>query len=246
MSKFKIIVALFAVVVFFGFACNALFEVLSWKKEKNDLDKIHKLEIMTKDTFFNLPEAKRLKILKSAREEFTENELYKSRVSNIIKNAGIPRGSFYQYFEDLDDLYYYVIEDVFDHMFSVGEKYAEDTSDLFEFSVNSFEYDYDAYTNDKRHQFMMNVMKSISMNEAYVQVHNKKRKDYILGILRKFDLSKVKLTNEEELIKMYQMIQDVKRNVIRKSLIDNLSKEEAKKEIYFYIDILKHGLLKEE
>ncbi|MEY5049541.1 MAG: hypothetical protein RLZZ175_2900 [Bacteroidota bacterium] len=50
MSKFKIIVALFAVVVFFGFACNALFEVLSGKKEKNDLDKIHKLEIMTKDT----------------------------------------------------------------------------------------------------------------------------------------------------------------------------------------------------
>jgi len=201
---------------------------------------------MPKETFFNLSDEKKQKILQSAVDEFTENEMYKSRVSNIIKNAGIPRGSFYQYFEDLEDLYFYVIEGEFDKMFKIGETYADTSDDLFEFSVNSFEYDYDAYTNDKRHQFMMNVMKSISMNEAYVQVHNKKRKDYILGILRKFDLSKVKLTNEEELIKMYQMIQDVKRNVIRKSLIDNLSKEEAKKEIYFYIDILKHGLLKEE
>jgi len=204
------------------------------------------VDVMQKETFFNLSDEKKQKILQSAVDEFTENEMYKSRVSNIIKNAGIPRGSFYQYFEDLEDLYFYVIEGEFDKMFKIGETYADTSDDLFEFSVNSFEYDYDAYTNDKRHQFMMNVMKSISMNEAYVQVHNKKRKDYILGILRKFDLSKVKLTNEEELIKMYQMIQDVKRNVIRKSLIDNLSKEEAKKEIYFYIDILKHGLLKEE
>ncbi len=201
---------------------------------------------MPKDTFFNLPEEKKQKILQSAVDEFTENEMYKSRVSNIIKNAGIPRGSFYQYFEDLEDLYFYVIEGEFDKMFKIGETYADTSDDLFEFSVNSFEYDYDAYTNDKRHQFMMNVMKSISMNEAYVQVHNKKRKEYILGILRKFDLTKVKLIHEDDLIKMYQMIQDVKRNVIRKSLIDNLSKEEAKKEIYFYIDILKHGLLKEE
>jgi len=201
---------------------------------------------MPKDTFFNLPEVKRLKILKSARDEFTEHELYKSRVSNIIKNAGIPRGSFYQYFEDLNDLYYFVIEDVFDQMFSVGEKYAEDTNNLFEFSINSFEYDYDAYTNDKKHQFMMNVLKSISVNEGYIEMHKKKRTDYILGILKKFDLSQIRLKSQEDLIKMYQMIQDVKRNVIHKSLMDKLSKEEAKKEIYFYIDILRNGLMKEE
>lgn len=201
---------------------------------------------MPKDTFFNLTEEKRQKILKSAREEFTENELYKSRVSNIIKNAGIPRGSFYQYFEDLEDLYYFVIEGVFDQMFSIGSEYAESSSDLFDFSINSFEYDYDAYTNDKKHRFMMNVLKSISMNEEYIELHKKKSTEYILGILSKFDLSDIKLTTEHDLIRMYHMIQDVKRNLIRKSLMDKLSKEEAKKEFYFYIDILKNGLLKEE
>lgn len=201
---------------------------------------------MPKETFFNLSQEKKEKILNAAREEFTENELYKSRVSNIIKSAGIPRGSFYQYFEDLDDLYYYVVEELFDDMFKAGEKFAETTNDLFEFSLASFDYDYEAYTNDKRHRYMMNVLKSVSDNEEYVESYRKKRKEYIVGILNKFDLSKIKYTNENDLIKMYQMVQDVKRNVIRKSLIDNLSKEDAKKEIYFYIDILKNGLLKEE
>ena len=35
----------------------------------------------------------------------------KALISNIIRDAGIPRGSFYQYFEDIDDAYYYVINE---------------------------------------------------------------------------------------------------------------------------------------
>jgi AcrR family transcriptional regulator len=201
--------------------------------------------IMPKETFFNLSEEKRMKILNSAREEFTEHELYKSRVSNIIKNADIPRGSFYQYFEDLEDLYYYVIEGVFDEFFKAGSGYTEETDDLFMFSLNSFGYDYDGYTNDKRHRFMMNVMKSISDNEEYVEIHKRRREEYILSILNNLDLSNIKFTEKSDLIKMYQMIQDVKRNVIRKSLIDNLSKEQAQEEMSFYLDILKNGLIKE-
>lgn len=201
---------------------------------------------MPRETFFNLPEDKREKILLSAKAEFSENELFKSRVSNIIKNAEIPRGSFYQYFEDLEDLYYYVIDEFFDKFFVQGSKYSKETDDLFEFSINSFQFDYDAYTNDKRHRFMMNVMKSISTNEEYVERFNEKRKKYIVEILSCMDLSKIRFTKEEDLIKMYQMIQDVKRNVIRKSLIDNLSKDVAMKEIGWYIDILKQGLLKED
>jgi len=200
---------------------------------------------MPRDTFFNLPEDKRCKILEAAKAEFSEHELYKSRVSNIIKNAEIPRGSFYQYFEDLEDLYYFVIDEFFEGFYYHGGKYSDETNDLFEFSINSFEYDYDAYTNDKRHRFMMNIMKSISHNEDYVQRFNKKREEYIFSILDKMDLSSIKFTEPEDLLKMYIMIQDVKRNVIRKSLIDNLTKDQAFQEIGWYIDILKQGLQKE-
>lgn len=201
---------------------------------------------MPKETFFNLSEEKRAKILNASKQEFINNELFKSRVSNIIKNADIPRGSFYQYFEDLEDLYYYVIDEFFDQFFYKGSMLTEGITDIFEFSLHGFAYDFDAYTNDKRHQFMMNVMKSISSNEEYVERYNERRVTYIKSILSKMDLSNLRFTDDEQLIKMYKLIQDIKRNVIQKALIDNLSKEEAIEEARWYIDILRTGLIKED
>ena len=65
---------------------------------------------MPKETFFNLEEQKKKTIIDAAKKEFTENELHKARVSNIIKEAKIPRGSFYQYFEDKMDLYKHLFD----------------------------------------------------------------------------------------------------------------------------------------
>jgi AcrR family transcriptional regulator len=201
---------------------------------------------MPKDTFFNLSEDKRNKIIDAAKAEFTEHQLYKARVSNIIKNADIPRGSFYQYFEDLEDLYYYVIDEFFDKLFLKGQSFSDDVQDLFEFSIYTFGYDYDEYTNDKRHRFIMNILKSISENEEYVNLFKQRRDDYIVNLLQKLDMSSIRFTKEDDLIRMYQMIQDVKRNVIQKSLLDNLTKEEAIQEVIWYMDVLKNGLLKGE
>ena len=201
---------------------------------------------MPKETFFNLPEDKRNKILDSARDEFTEHLFNKARVSNIIKNAGIPRGSFYQYFEDLEDLFFFLIEELFDSIYETGSKYVKETNDLFEFSILTFDYDYDQFVHDKRHRFMMNIMKSVSQYDDQVQIINNKRLTYINGILDQLDLSNIKYESRDDLIKMYHFIQDTKRVAIGKSLMGKLTPEEAKEEFIWFMDILKHGLLKEE
>lgn len=198
---------------------------------------------MPKDTFFHLDEAKRTKIIDAAKKEFTENPLRKARVSNIIKEAKIPRGSFYQYFNDLDDLYYYVITDVFDNVYKLGTKFCDVTDDIFEFSQISFEFDYNGFVNDMRHRFMMNVFQSISSNEEYIVSFNKMRRDYIMRILNKMDLSNIRLKEEDDLIKMYRMIQELKRNVIHHAIVENLNKEEASKNFKWFLDIIKNGLM---
>ena len=198
---------------------------------------------MPKDTFFNLDEAKRNKIIEAAKSEFIVHPLRKSRVSNIIKEASIPRGSFYQYFDDLDDLYYYVIDNDFEKLYETGAKFCDVTDDLFEFSQITFEYDYNGFINDMRHRFMTNVFKSISSNEEYIVSFNKKRRDYIMGILNKMDLSNIRLKEEVGLIKMYRMIQELKRNVIHRSVAENLTKEQAFKEFGWFLDIIKNGLM---
>src|SRR5699024_2125179 len=60
-------------------------------------------------TFFNLPEEKRTRLIQGAMDEFVKVPVNKASVSNIILNAGISRGSFYQYFDDINDLYFYLI-----------------------------------------------------------------------------------------------------------------------------------------
>ena len=54
-------------------------------------------------TFYNLPQEKKNRIVKAAVKEFSRVPLEKALISNIIKDADIPRGSFYQYFENIDD-----------------------------------------------------------------------------------------------------------------------------------------------
>jgi len=58
-------------------------------------------------TFFNLSQEKQQRLLEAARLEFSRVPLYEASISKIIANADIPRGSFYQYFNDKEDLYYY-------------------------------------------------------------------------------------------------------------------------------------------
>jgi AcrR family transcriptional regulator len=65
---------------------------------------------MPKQTFFNLPEDKRARVLEAAISEFGLKPFNKVSVSDIVEKAEIPRGSFYQYFEDLKDLYRHVLE----------------------------------------------------------------------------------------------------------------------------------------
>ena len=69
---------------------------------------------MPKQTFYNLPEEKRETIFNAAVEEFAEYGLENASTNRIVKNSGIAKGSFYQYFEDK--------QDVFMHMLDVIEK----------------------------------------------------------------------------------------------------------------------------
>ena len=62
---------------------------------------------MPSETFFNLSKEKQQRILSAARKEFSRASLNEASIANVIKEARIPRGSFYQYFQDKDDLYYY-------------------------------------------------------------------------------------------------------------------------------------------
>lgn len=64
---------------------------------------------MPTSTFFNLPPPKRERLLRAAMAEFTQKPFNEVSINRMIQAAEIPRGSFYQYFEDKTDLFRYIL-----------------------------------------------------------------------------------------------------------------------------------------
>ena len=64
---------------------------------------------MPTDTFFRLPQEKRTKLLDAALEEFSRVPFAQVSINKIIQGAGIPRGSFYMYFADKEDLFRHLL-----------------------------------------------------------------------------------------------------------------------------------------
>lgn len=76
---------------------------------------------MPKDTFYNLAEEKRLKIISAAIDQFAKFHYSNVTVDRIVQAANIPKGSFYQYFENKDDLYIYLFTEVGDKKLDLFE-----------------------------------------------------------------------------------------------------------------------------
>ena len=66
---------------------------------------------MASERFLNLPEEKKRRIINAAREELSSVPYDELSINRIVKAAGIPRGSFYDYFADKDDLIEYLMGD---------------------------------------------------------------------------------------------------------------------------------------
>ena len=83
---------------------------------------------MPSDTFFRLPDRKRQRLMDAAWEEFTSVRFSDVSINKIIRSAGIPRGSFYQYFEDKDDLFAYLVRPLQQHFFALASQAVEQSN----------------------------------------------------------------------------------------------------------------------
>lgn len=65
---------------------------------------------MPSERFLHLPEEKKKRIIKAALKEFARVPYDEISINRVIQDAGIPRGSFYQYFNDKQDLQLFLLE----------------------------------------------------------------------------------------------------------------------------------------
>ena len=83
---------------------------------------------------------KRRRFLDAAWAEFAGARFTDVSVNQIVRRAGIPRGSFYQYFSDKEDLFAYLLEEVRNH---IKEEYRRilkaNGGDIFQAQLDCFD-----------------------------------------------------------------------------------------------------------
>ena len=95
---------------------------------------------MPSTTFFRLPDEKRQRLLDAAYAEFQQVRFNDASINRIIQQAHIPRGSFYQYFTDKDDLFRYLMCDMRSYFFqSLLEMLRDAQGDLFTVPIKAFD-----------------------------------------------------------------------------------------------------------
>ena len=67
---------------------------------------------MPRQTFLNLPEAKRARLMDALKAEFAARPYARASVDRVIAAAGVSKGSFYQYFENKDDAYAHLVREL--------------------------------------------------------------------------------------------------------------------------------------
>ena len=179
---------------------------------------------MAKQTFLNLPEEKRVKIFNSLKKEFSRVALKDALVSNIVKEAEIPRGSFYQYFEDIDDAYYYVINE---YSKEIKKYLLEDLvkckGDIVLAYNHLYRYILDMIEDDNNKDYFEKIFLNMSYDVQSMFTPN--FNDGLNMIVSHVDVSKLNIASKFGLGYVLDIIESTMMNNIIKSYRRNLSKE---------------------
>lgn len=203
---------------------------------------------MPKATFFNLPEKKRQSLIKALEKEFSRVPLYEASIANIVKTANISRGSFYQYFEDKEDAYYYILREQAN---SKNKQFLQQLEnhhgDLFE-AITAFYYELLLELPDEEeHNFFRNALLNVThqietmFNNIIVKnVHG----EGVEVISQRVDKDMLNIESDKELLHVIQIISAVAfRNFVEK-FTRELSDDEAIENFKLDMKLLKKGLAK--
>jgi AcrR family transcriptional regulator len=131
-------------------------------------------------TFFNLAVEKRSRLMKSVRTELARVPFEGASINRIVRSAGISRGSFYQYFENKQDMLDYLLLD-FREMLAAHalESLRQSGGDLFRMLLDIFDYSCEIASDQENGKLFLNLFSDVRINSAFLE---QRAGDNILGI----------------------------------------------------------------
>ncbi|RSD28466.1 TetR/AcrR family transcriptional regulator [Mesobacillus subterraneus] len=204
---------------------------------------------MPKQTFFNLSEQKRKTLIESAEIEFTRVPFFEASIANIVKTAGISRGSFYQYFQDKDDLYFYLLEVKLKKAKIYFSGFLEKhQGDLIEALIELQHYFLHALSDEEEKQFLKNALlytthrvesSFTSVWDTYLDHQEFKKVGELIN--REY----LNIAAEKELLHVFKIVSALAFNNLIEKTVKGLSDEEAMDSFRLSMSLLKQGIYKQ-
>lgn len=195
---------------------------------------------MPKETFYRLPDEKRERIMAAAEREFLENSFEAASINRIIKEAAIPRGSFYQYFEDKKDIFLYIVSTHKNEAFGFVESFIKDSDgDVFSFMRKAIDFMISAECSEKvegmkrifSQPWVFDMIVSDTMKGKQEEANTPKE------IMFKYiDKNQLNVENDDELIALINIFASISLGLFFKIFIMGknmeIDKEKIRKNIY--------------
>ena len=202
---------------------------------------------MPKETFVKLPEEKKDKIIKAAKKEFARVPFEQTSIKNIVEDADIARGSFYQYFESKEDLLVYLLKEKAEQVSNkVKEKIQETDGDLFETYIFLYDMAIENFMKKEDEDLYKQIFINIKSSDESIfdLMKNTKPKD-VIKYCDLLNTKNLKIENQQDFMVICEML----NAITRKSIIKNfkgVSKEECRSTFLKEIEYLKYGIIKKE
>lgn len=203
---------------------------------------------MPSSTFFRLPPEKREKLLDAACGEFARTPYPEASINQIVRRAGIPRGSFYMYFKDKEDLFTYLLGEFGDRIVSLLEqRLADHGGDLFPALLALYDQIQADYRDPAKNQIYMSVIAILRVNRDLIHTLFlcKAGQDVLIGRLRaRVDTSSLALRREDDLQNMLLVLIGVAGPAILNGILAD-DPAPVRERYANILDILRRGMAKE-
>ncbi len=202
---------------------------------------------MPKQTFYNLPEDKKQLLLEALEAEFSRVPFFEASISNIVKIADIPRGSFYQYFEDKEDAYFYLLNAQAEGIKETFVEHLKDNDgDLFQTMYDLYKWTLKEISKSDGINLLRNAFLNMThkTETTFYTIFNGKDHNQLDEISCLINKHQLNIDKDSDLLFVMKIISSVTFHNLIEKLAKNISDEEALNNYCFELKLLKEGLIK--
>lgn len=202
---------------------------------------------MPTNTFFHLPKEKQNRLIHAIRQEFSRVPFEQISINQIIHNANISRGSFYQYFYNKQDLLQLILHNYQQQLLTYAKKslilHHGDIFNMFEDILNFTVHFAKDETNQKIYQ---NLFSDIRINrDCFLKLYKDNTQQKINEeLLPYIDFTALNLNEHDDLIYFIDILAAICKETIAEIFLNLPNYQNTYKNCQKKLQLLKQNFTK--